>query len=117
MASSEWPTQQLAEFVASVSPSTTESAAARATVERAAEVLDAEVAAIVAGGELLAAVGYAEGTEPVDELRRVRPGARDSRLKGPGVGWCAVAAAGPQPTPGTFSRESRAPGRTRLSSS
>ena len=100
MASSEWPTQQLAEFVASVSPSTTESAAARAAVERAAEVLDAEVAAIVAGGELLAAVGYAEGTEPVDELRRVRPGAPDSRLKVPGVGWCAVAAAGLAYPPG-----------------
>ena len=100
MASAEWPTQQLAEFVASVSPSTTESAAARAAVERAAEVLDAEVAAIVADGELLAAVGYAEGTEPVDELRRVRPGAPDSRLKVPGVGWCAVTAAGLAYPPG-----------------
>jgi signal transduction histidine kinase len=100
MASSEWPTQQLAEFVASVSPSTTEASAARAAVERAADVFDAEVAAIVADGELLAAVGYAEGTEPVDELNLVRPGAPDSRLKVPGVGWCAVAAAGLAYPPG-----------------
>ena len=81
MPSSAWSTQQLAEFVASVSSCTTEASAARAAVERAAEVLDAEVAAIMIGGELLAAVGYAEGTEPVDELRRIRPGAPDSRLQ------------------------------------
>jgi GAF domain-containing protein len=91
---SAWWTQQLAEFVASVSPCTTEAAAARVAVERAAEVLDADVAAIMVGGELLAAVGYAEGTEPLDELKRIQPGAQDSRLDVPGVGWCAVAAAG-----------------------
>jgi signal transduction histidine kinase len=91
--SARW-TQQLAEFVASVSPCTTETAAARATVEQAAEVLDADVAAIMVGDELLAAVGYAEGTEPLDELKRIQPGAQDYRLEVPGVGWCAVAAAG-----------------------
>ena len=91
---SAWWTQQLAEFVASVSPSTTEAAAARAAVDRAAEVLDADVAAIMDGGEILAAVGYAEGTEPLEELKRMRPGAQDSRLEVPGVGTCAVAVAG-----------------------
>jgi signal transduction histidine kinase len=100
MPSSAWSTHQLAEFVASVSSCTSEAAAARAAAERAAEVLDAEVAAIMAGGELIAAVGYAEGTEPVDELKRIRPGAPDSRLKVPGVGWCAVAAAGLAYPPG-----------------
>ena len=100
---SAWWTQQLAEFVASVSPCTTEAAAARAAVERAAEVLDADVAAIMVDGELLAAVGYAEGTEPLDELKRIQPGAPDSRLEVPGVGWCAVAAAGlPYPAGATL---------------
>src|SRR5882724_3788127 len=113
MASSAWSTQQLAEFVASVSPCTTEASAARAAVERAAEVLDAEVAAIMAGGKLLAAVGYAEGTEPVDELRRIRPGATDSRLKVPGVGWCAVAAAGLAYPPGATLVLARPRGLTR----
>ena len=94
MDSSAWWPQQLAEFVASVSPCTTEAAAARAAVERAAEVLDADVAAIMAGGELLAAVGYPEGTEPLDELKRIRPGDPDARLEVPGVGWCAAAVAG-----------------------
>jgi len=45
MASWAWSTQQLAEFVASVSSCTTEASAARAAVERAADALDAEVAA------------------------------------------------------------------------
>jgi signal transduction histidine kinase len=92
MDGSTWSTQQLAEFIASLSACTTEAAAARAAVERAAEALDAEVAAITAGGEVLAAVGYAEGTEPVDELLRIRPGARGLRLRVPGIGWCAAAA-------------------------
>jgi signal transduction histidine kinase len=113
MASWAWSTQQLAEFVASVSPCTTEASAARAAVERAAEALDAEVAAIMVGGELLAAVGYAEGTEPVDELKRIRPGAPDSRLKVPGVGWCAVAAAGLAYPPGATLLLARPRGLTR----
>jgi len=113
MASWAWSTQQLAEFVASVSSCTTEASAARAAVERAADALDAEVAAIMAGGELLAAVGYAEGTEPVDELRRIRPGVPDSRLKVPGVGWCAVAAAGLAYPPGATLMVARTRGLTR----
>src|SRR5580692_2201178 len=113
MASAAWSTQQLAEFVASVSPCTTEASAARAAVERAAEVLDAEVVAIVAGGELLAAVGYPEGTEPVDELKRIRPGALDSRLKVPGVGWCPVSAAGLAYPPGATLVLARPHGLTR----
>jgi signal transduction histidine kinase len=100
MARSEWSTQRLAEFVASVSPCTTEATAARAAVQRAAEALDAEVAAIMAGGELLAAVGYPEGAEPVAELKLIRPGDQGSRLEVPGVGRCQVAAAGLAYPPG-----------------
>src|SRR5258708_2987024 len=113
MASWAWSTQQLAEFVSSVSSCTTEAPAAQAAVERAADALDAEVAAIMVGGELLAAVGYAEGTEPVDELKRIRPGAHDSRLKVPGVGWCAVAAAGLAYPPGATLILARPGGLTR----
>jgi GAF domain-containing protein len=111
---SAWWTQQLAEFVASVSPCTTETAAARAAVERAAEVFDADVAAILVGGELLAAVGYAEGTEPLDELKRLQPGAKDARLEVPGVGWCAVAVAGLAYPPGATLVLARRDGLTRL---
>ncbi|MEA2501666.1 MAG: hypothetical protein QOD01_1777, partial [Actinomycetota bacterium] len=58
MPTTVWSTQQLAEFLAAVSSSETEASAALTAVERAAEALEAEVAAIVCGGEVVAAVGY-----------------------------------------------------------
>src|SRR5271166_4287620 len=54
-----WSAQQLAEFIAAVSAAEKETDAARAAVERVAEALDADVAAIVCGGELVAGVGCA----------------------------------------------------------
>ncbi|MEJ1109573.1 MULTISPECIES: GAF domain-containing sensor histidine kinase [unclassified Kribbella] len=91
---SAWSTQQLAEYVAVVSTARSESEAARIAVERAAEALDADVAAIVHGGELVAAVGYPEGTAPVGELEAARPGAGYAhQLDVPGVGKCEAAAA------------------------
>jgi len=110
---SAWSTQQLAEFVASVSACTTEAAAARVAVERAAEALDADVAAIVCGGELIAAVGYAEETEPVGELTRIRPGAPGSWLNVPGAGRCPAAAAALAYPPGATLVLARSGGLTR----
>ena len=110
---SAWSTQQLAEFVASVSACTTEAAAALATVEHAAEALDADVAAIVCGGGLIAAVGYAEGTEPVGELKGIRPGAPDSWLNVPGAGRCPAAAAALAYPPGATLVLARTRGLTR----
>lgn len=87
-----WSTQQLAEFLALVSSFESEAAAALGAVERVAEALDAEVAAIVSGGKLIAAVGYREDSVPVDELAAVASGAtRD--LMVPGVGVCQAAVA------------------------
>ena len=95
--------QHVAQFIAAVSAAETEAAAARASVERAAETLDADVAAIVCGGDLMAAVGFAEGRAPIDELERVRPGAAGARLEVAGVGaWPAAAAALEHPPGGTF---------------
>jgi signal transduction histidine kinase len=93
MSTSAWSTQQLAEFVAAVSTAESESSAAIAAVERAAEALDADVAAIVCGGELVAAIGYPDGGAPVDELEAVKPGLARSSLEVPGVGRCAATAA------------------------
>lgn len=88
MPASIWSTQQLAEFLAAVSASESEASARLATVERAAEALDAEVAAIVCDGAVLAAVGYPDGAVPVAELESVRPGDTCSELSVPGVGAC-----------------------------
>src|SRR5271165_2504164 len=95
-----WSAQQLAEFIAAVSTAENETDAARAAVERVAGALDADVAAIVCGGELVAGVGYAGSGVPVDELERVRPGASDASLDVPGVGASAAVAAGLEHPPG-----------------
>ena len=93
MSTTGWSTQQLAEFVAAVSTAESESAAATAAVDRVAEALDAVVAAIVCDGELIAAIGYPDGTAPRDELAAVTPGREGSSLDVPGVGACPAAAA------------------------
>ena len=95
-----WSAQQLAEFIAAVSAAEKETDAARAAVERVAEALDADVAAIVCGGELVAGVGYAGSGVPVAELERVRPGASGASLDVPGVGGSAAVAAGLEHPPG-----------------
>jgi signal transduction histidine kinase len=88
-----WSTQQLAEFVATVSAAERENAAARVAVERAAEALDADVAAIVGGGRVVASVGFPEGAAPFDELAAVKPWLADRLLHVPGVGASPAAAA------------------------
>ena len=100
MDSSSWSTQQLAEFIAGVSIAETEAAAARAAVERAAEALGANVAAIVCDGELVAAVGSPADSVPADELERVMPGAARSWLDVPGAGRCAAVAVALEYPPG-----------------
>jgi signal transduction histidine kinase len=100
MPAAGWSTQQLAEFVAAVSAAQSEAAAALAAVERAAEALDADVAAIVGGGEVLAAVGYPAGTAPVAELEAVKPGVGSSSLTVPGVGTCTATASSLEHPPG-----------------
>jgi hypothetical protein len=99
MSASAWSTQQLAEFLAAVSLAETEAAAAWATVERTAEELDAEVAAIVCGGQLLAAVGCPEGAAPVAELAAVSPGV-EGQLAVPGLGVCPATAVRLEHPPG-----------------
>ncbi|MGI5127612.1 GAF domain-containing sensor histidine kinase [Pseudonocardia sp. CA-107938] len=83
----EWAAQKLAEFLAAVSAFTSGPAAALGAVERVAEALDAEVAAIIDGGELLAAIGYPAGEAPVGELDAVARGTR-RLLTVPGSGLC-----------------------------
>lgn len=93
MTTSRWSTQQLAEFVEAVSAAENEVSAAIASVERAAEALDADVAAIVCEGRLIAAIGYPAGTAPVAQLDGVKLGLEGSLLEVPGVGTCTAAAA------------------------
>lgn len=84
-----WTTQQLAEFLAVVSAFTDEASAIRGGVERAAEALDAEIAALVDGGAVLASIGFPSGRVPVDELVTAT-GAGAGELELPGLGVCDV---------------------------
>jgi signal transduction histidine kinase len=82
-----WSTQKLAEFLAAVSSFGTEASAALGAVERVAESLDVEVAAVVTHGKVFAATGYPEGKVPIAELDSVARGMRTD-LTVPGAGLC-----------------------------
>ena len=63
-----WAAQQLTEFLAAVPASGEEHTAVRDAVGKAAEALEAEVAALVGDGRVLAAVGFPRGRAPEAEL-------------------------------------------------
>ena len=84
-----WAAQQLTEFVAAVSSAVDEEAAIRDAVERAAEAFESEVAAILGGGEVLAAIGFGASGVPTGEL--VAAAATEaSTLAVPGIGQCTA---------------------------
>ncbi|WP_426502501.1 GAF domain-containing sensor histidine kinase [Dactylosporangium sp. McL0621] len=82
-----WSGWQLAEFLEVVSSFETPELAALGAVERAAEALDAEVAAILSAGRLVASVGYPIGHAPLFALRAVAYGTGRT-LPVPGLGIC-----------------------------
>ena len=86
-----WATQQLAEFLAAVTSYPDERSAARGAVERAAEALEAEVAAIVTGGSVVAAIGFPDGTASAHALVAVARG-ESEQVTIPGVGEFAAVA-------------------------
>ncbi|MDP9189378.1 MAG: EAL domain-containing protein [Actinomycetota bacterium] len=84
-----WTTQQLAEFLAIVSSFTDEPSALIGGVEGAAEALDAEVAALVDDGSVLASIGFPAGKAPAEALVRAAA-AGTGALELAGVGACDV---------------------------
>jgi diguanylate cyclase (GGDEF)-like protein len=87
-----WSTQQLVEFLAMVSSFGEEGAATRGGAERAAEALEAEVAAVVRDGRVVSSVGFPPGQVPEPELLEVARGARRD-IGVPGLGICEAASA------------------------
>jgi hypothetical protein len=84
-----WSTQQLAEFLAVVTSFPDEVAATRGAVERAAEALECEVAAILKHDEVVASIGFPDGRTPRAELAAVAAGELDQLLV-PAVGACVA---------------------------
>jgi signal transduction histidine kinase len=99
MGARSWPAETLAELAVAVSAAETEAAAARAAVAHAAEALDAQIAAIVSGGRVVAAVGHPGASLPRAELAGLRPGVA-GWLEVPGAGRCAAVAAALEHPPG-----------------
>ena len=91
MTASKWYPQQLVAFLEAVWSATTETAAGRMAVERAAEALDAEIAAIVCVDRVVAVVGYPGGAVPVQELTLITAEGAHHELTVPDVGVCRMA--------------------------
>jgi diguanylate cyclase (GGDEF)-like protein len=82
-----WSTQQLAEFLQLISSFDDEPSAAQRGVERVAEALDAEVAALLRGDELDVDVGFGAIGPPTRDLLAVA-GRRSATLAVPALGSC-----------------------------
>jgi diguanylate cyclase (GGDEF)-like protein len=85
-----WSTQQLVEFLAAVSSFEDERSARCGAVERTAEALDAQVAALVCGESVHASIGFPAGREPHAELVAAAAGDLPD-VAVPGVGRVKVA--------------------------
>ncbi len=85
-----WTTQQLADFLAAVASFDDEREAIRAGVERAAEALDAEAAALVRDGAVPVSIGFPPAGVPEGALVAIAEG-RATQLDLPGAGRCAAA--------------------------
>src|SRR5256885_15745797 len=84
--------QQLVELLELVSSFPNEAAAAQGAVERAAQVLEAEIAAVVLDGRVVHSVGFAAGAIPYDQLVEIAHGTR-TILEIPRLGKCTTAVA------------------------
>lgn len=84
--------QQLVELLAVVSSSTDETSAVQNAVERSAQALEAEVAAVVFDGKVTASIGFPPGAVPHDDIVAVTLRQR-SELDVPGLGSCPAVTA------------------------
>ncbi len=91
MPAPNWLPQQLVAFLETVWSARTEAAVGLMAVERAAEALDAEIAAIVCEDRVVAVVGYPEGAVPVRELTLIVVDGAHHELTVPGAGACQAA--------------------------
>ena len=83
----DWACSQLVEFVSLLSDCESETEAIEVTVERAAEALEAEVAAAGTGDRIVSSVGFAAGSVPEESLLAAAAGTTDV-VEVPGVGPC-----------------------------
>ncbi len=87
MTGAAWATQQLVEYVAALSACTDEAVLRELAVERAAEAVQADAAALLCDGTVSASVGFRNGHAPTAALLAA---ADSGMLDLPGVGECVV---------------------------
>ncbi len=87
-----WAAQQLVELLAAVTSFEDEQAATRSAVERTAEALDVQIAAVVRDGAVCASIGFTACREPVAELVAATAG-KLTAIVVPGFGRVTVAVA------------------------
>jgi diguanylate cyclase (GGDEF)-like protein len=80
----DWLSHQLSEFLAGISSYPDELAALEGGVERLAEAVEAEVAAVVVGGQAVASVGFRPGQVPHQQLDVIGSGISTVILAGLG---------------------------------
>lgn len=85
-----WSTQQLIELLAHVSSFTDEASAMRGAIERAAEAVEAEAAALIRDGRVVASVGFPAGEVPEAALVGAS-GGHGGELELTGLGECHAA--------------------------
>jgi diguanylate cyclase (GGDEF)-like protein len=91
-ASDGWALEQLTAYLFGLADAGDSDAVVLEAVDRAAEALEAEVAALVVGGSVVAAIGFSHGHIPDDELLAIaesRPGVAELA----GLGRCHVSVA------------------------
>jgi diguanylate cyclase (GGDEF)-like protein len=88
-AAASWAPQQLAEFLGAVSECHDEAAAAREGVERAAESVEAECAALLRGGVVVASIGWPRFDVPERDLAVIAD-EREGAVWVPGSGRCTA---------------------------
>jgi diguanylate cyclase (GGDEF)-like protein len=88
-----WSIHQLVEFLAGVSGSANVEAATSGAVERAAEALEAELGAIVAGGRVITSVGFRGGRPTEAQLAALSEASDNAAAQLPDLGTCRVVAA------------------------
>ena len=86
-----WSTQQLGAFLAFVSSLSGEPTVIERAIERAAEILDAEVGALIDGGQAVAAVGVPAARLSATPLAELSEGLT-STAEFPGIGECVAVA-------------------------
>jgi diguanylate cyclase (GGDEF)-like protein len=87
-----WATEQLTEFLAAIAEVSEVDEAVSCAVERAAEAVDAEVAACIDETEVIASVGFPRDRVPCRQLYDVAHASRETTTELPGIGPCTTLA-------------------------